>query len=301
VGINAGQFQDAFGNFNLQASNQRSLTVDTQSPTVEIARVDTLGTLKAGEAATLELSFSEVPFGLAADDILVPLQSNQLPKGEVLNLRQVGERTYRFEFKPVGGLSAQDIELSIGNGAFTDAAGNINQDGGQDNNKVLIGVNTQAPTISALAIQGYRNGAVTSDTLKAGDEIRVTATFTSEFVVEPGANNALPKYSLRLDGNQIREAFYNAAASDRATAQTLGNKLVLIYTVQPGDTDDNGITALAGELVANDATLRDSTGNAVNLTTAAVSASNITTKPTLPWKAYQTEKASRSGLSGLSN
>ena len=43
--------------------------------------------------------------------------------------------------------------VGVASGKFTDAAGNINQDGGQDNNKALISVNTQAPTISALAIQ----------------------------------------------------------------------------------------------------------------------------------------------------
>jgi hypothetical protein len=268
VSIGTGKFSDPNGNTNSQASNPLSFAVDTEAPTVAISRVDSKGTLKSGEKATLELNFSEAPVGLSAAAVQVQGDS----KGLVSNLVKISDTKYQVDFAPSSGLVTQDITLYVANGAITDAAGNINQDGENANNQVKVAVSTQAPSVSSLVIEGYQNGVATANTLKAGDQIRVTATFTDNVTVTAGEGNAWPKYQLVLDNNTIREAVYSANASS-------SNKLVFIYTIangasaSTGDTDSTGgITANANALLTNGATVKDANNNNAIVATSRVDA-----------------------------
>ena len=112
-------------------------------------------------------------------------------------------------------------------------------------------VDAVAPTVSSIAITSDPGD---DDTYGTGDKIEATVTFSENMTlpISPtcGADVVHCKVELELDiGGTARTADYQSLA---------GANVVFAYTVQAGDTDDNGISIGANKLTGQG--IRDATG-----------------------------------------
>lgn len=219
VQIANGRFADAIGNKNQDggdANNTLTMTVDTVPPTVAVT--SSVAAVKAGDTATLTLTFSEAPVGLEVADITVPTG-----KGAISNLAVVsgsGGLQYTALYTPPSGVSAIDLQtvtLSIGNGVFTDAAGNPNADAADIDNKVSISVDTLVPvdptislrhdTVLASVNVGSDTDRITSRTQLTTTGAEATGTVEYKVVSVSGSTESLQKnWSSQLDYNDYMES-----------------------------------------------------------------------------------------------
>jgi predicted nucleic-acid-binding Zn-ribbon protein len=150
LAIASGQFSDAAGNFNAdgaQSNNYLNYTVgpvaDTTPPTVAASTTKTA--LADGEAVTVNFLLSENSTTFAASDVTAV--------GGVLSNFQGSGTSYSATFTPDAGVSAANV--SIASGKFADAAGNLNTDGAEANNRVSYTVSaapdTTPPTVAVSA------------------------------------------------------------------------------------------------------------------------------------------------------
>ena len=138
----------------------------------------------------------------------------------------------------------------------TDAAGNVSP--GQ---AVSLTINDIAdettPTVSGVALTGATGAQ--SNTLNAGDVVTVTVTMSENVIVN--TSGGTPSVALNVGGSTVLAAFSSGSGSTALAFQ---------YTVQPGDTDGNGISIPANAVSANGGTLEDATGNTAVLGHGAV-------------------------------
>ncbi|MBC7453999.1 MAG: hypothetical protein H7335_09875, partial [Massilia sp.] len=133
-----------------------------------------------------------------------------------------------------------------------DLAGNISAAGSQ-----ALTLDTSAPVVTSVAISGVPSGSNTA--LVAGDSMSVSVVM-SEAVTITG----IPTYTLTLDSGPRLATYVSGSGS---------NTLVFGYTVAAGDSDlSGGVTAAAGALLANGASLVDLAGNQASLAVAAIAA-----------------------------
>ena len=107
---------------------------------------------------------------------------------------------------------------------------------------------TTSPEVSRLAI-GSNPGS--DRTYAAGDEIRVTVTFSEKVEVE-----GTPQLRLRV-GSRTRTAGYLRGTGTAA--------LVFAYEVAEGDEDNDGVSNKAGRIALNGGTIKDEAENAAEL------------------------------------
>ena len=108
-----------------------------------------------------------------------------------------------------------------------------------------------APTVSSIAITSDPGD---DDTYGTGDRIEVTVTFSEDMSLPKGISCSPDvvhcKAELELDiGGTARTADYQSHD---------GADVIYAYTVQAGDTDDNGISIGANKLTGQQ--IRDATG-----------------------------------------
>ncbi|MFM8334869.1 MAG: Ig-like domain-containing protein, partial [Opitutaceae bacterium] len=139
---------------------------DTTPPTIAVT--SSVGSLKAGETATITFTLSESSADFVSGDVTVS-------GGTLSNFAGSGT-SYTATFTPTANSTTNGV-ISVASSKFSDAAGNFNADGADANNTVTLTVNTVRPTI-----------AVTSSvaTLKAGETATITFTLSqsaTDFVV----------------------------------------------------------------------------------------------------------------------
>lgn len=112
--------------------------IDATAPTVAIASDTT--SLKAGEFATLSLTFSEAPLGLALDDL-------SSSSGILSNLVATADpKVYQVKLTPSTNFTG-DITVGVRAGGYTDASGNA----GESGSLTGLHVDTAAPTVQISA------------------------------------------------------------------------------------------------------------------------------------------------------
>ena len=118
---------------------------------------------------------------------------------------------------------------------------------------------TTAPTISSIAITsdtGDENSFWDDDGVYGiGDRIRVTVTFSEDINV-----TGSPRLELDI-GGAAEPAEYESAE---------GGKVVFGYTVQEGDSDNDGIAIGADKLTLNGGSIKDTAGTAADLSHTAL-------------------------------
>ena len=110
---------------------------DTTPPTIAISAIDT--NLKAGETSVVNFTLSENSDNFEAGDVSVS-------GGSLSDFTGLGSN-YSATFTPTPN-SDTSGSVSVGNSAFTDAAGNANVDGEDPSNTVDFEIDTVAPTVT---------------------------------------------------------------------------------------------------------------------------------------------------------
>lgn len=241
----------AAGSKLLEASSDAPVRVDTQAPTVALRLGAVDGdTLSAGKSVLLTLTFSEAPVGLGLDDIQL-----SAGKGSVSDLQATANPlVYTVRYTPAANLPLQTVSLSVGNGAFADAAGNPNADAADTDvnttNVVNVKVDTQGPsvTVSVQKVAAMQYACVCSGCLalpaegeKVNGDVIYTFTF-NEPVNGFDASKLGLAYGSKGAFSQVNDRTYELRVSPPAQAQ--GDDLGLSLNTQ-------GITDLLGNAMSS--------------------------------------------------
>ncbi len=136
----------------------------------------------------------------------------------------------------------------------TDTAGNSSE---QAVSLAINNLDDTPPTVNAVAITSATGEQ--NNTLNAGDTVTVTATMSENTNVD--VTGGTPHVALNIGASTV---FANYFSGDGTTS------LVFHYTVQPGNTDANGISIPANAFTANGGSLTDTAGNVAVLSHGAV-------------------------------
>ncbi|ELX11797.1 putative surface layer protein [Janthinobacterium sp. HH01] len=144
---------------NAGPAGSSSYALDTTGPTASLS--SNVSVLKSGESATITVTFSEAPSGLALADFT--------PVGGTLGglAATANPLVYTLEFTPNAGLSGLLGGVSLAAGGYTDAAGN----NGAGAASAAISITTLGPSV-----------IVTSDAaaLRTGETATLSFTFSSQ-------------------------------------------------------------------------------------------------------------------------
>ncbi|MEY4089765.1 MAG: hypothetical protein RJB55_2036, partial [Verrucomicrobiota bacterium] len=146
ISVASTRFSDAAGNFNADgadANNTVTVTVNTVRPTIAVT--SSVGSLKAGETATITFTLSETATDFALADVTAT--------GGTLSSFAGSGTSYTATFTPTANSTTSGV-ISVASGTFSNAAGNFNADGADANNTVTLTVNTVRPTIAVTSSVG---------------------------------------------------------------------------------------------------------------------------------------------------
>ena len=189
---------------------------------------------------TVTITFSELVMGLTANEI-------EVTNGTGSNFAGAGA-VYTLEIAPNAGIE-DEVTVTVTAGAVVDGVNNGNLEASE-----AFSVDTKAPTVSSVEIS---SDSGTDATYAAGDEIRITVTF-SETVVVTGT----PQLRLKV-GSEDRTANYQGGA---------GSGLVFGYQVAAGESDTEGVSVEANRLSLNGGTIKDGSENVAVLDHAGLAA-----------------------------
>jgi fibronectin-binding autotransporter adhesin len=232
ITLNNAGVQDAAGNIGSGSTNSNNYAIDTQRPTATIQLSDTA--LAAGETATVIITFNEAVTGLSLADLSA---SNGTLSGLSSN---DGGITWTVTLTPAANVTASSNLITLNNAGVQDAAGNTGIGGTLSGNYT---VDTVVPVIASVSVP-------TGVLYNAGDTLTFVVNASEAVLV-----NGVPRLVLDIGGATV---FADYIAGSGTTT------LVFQYSVQSGLNDADGITVTG--LQSNGGSLRDATGNTMNLT-----------------------------------
>ncbi|WP_256078521.1 Ig-like domain-containing protein [Massilia sp. YIM B04103] len=151
ISVASGAYSDLLGNLG-GAGSTPTIAIDTKAPTVTIGSSDSA--LSAGETATISFTFSEVPVGFTAGDVIA---SGGTLSGFGVTLNPL---VYTAVFTPTAGQASGTASISIAGGAYADLAGNAGTAGGTPS----ISIDTLPPTTAITGVAfSADTGASSSD------------------------------------------------------------------------------------------------------------------------------------------
>jgi len=246
---NGATLRDSAGNdANLTLNGVGATTgvlVDTTAPSVSSVSVPANGDYNAGDVLSFTVNASEAVVVNGSPRLALTIGSSTVYADYVSGS---GTGALLFQYQVQAGDTDADGISVVGlqsNGAtLRDVAGNdadltLNSVGATTG----VLVDTTAPSVSSVSVPAngdYNAGDVLSFTVNASEAVFVNGT---------------PRLALDIGGRTV----YADYASGSGTGA-----LVFQYTVQPGDTDANGISIVG--LLTNGGSLRDSAGNDSDLT-----------------------------------
>jgi hypothetical protein len=182
--------------------------VDTTPPTIAISASS--NNLSVGQTETITFTLSEVSTNFTAADIAVT--------GGTLSALSGSGTSYSATFTPAANSTAAAL-IGVASGKFSDAAGNLNTDGGDANNSVAITVNTvaadtTAPTIALTSSKGSLSAGQTATITFTLSE--ASANFTADDITCTGGT---------LSGfiqNQSNPLIYTAVFAPSENSTTAG-------------------------------------------------------------------------------
>ena len=220
------------------------------SETVRVTGAPQLELNIGGDARTAEFEFIEscpVSAGGDADCTAVNSPGPGDPVGNVMTL------FYRVRDGDLDrdGVSINANSLSLNGGTINGTAQNaavLTHDAVSTDSRFIV--DTVPPTVSSIAITSDPGD---DDTYASGDTIEVLVTFSEDVKVfsSEGPPIRIPHLELDIGGK--------AATADYQSHQ--GAYVVFEYTVQVGDTDQNGIAIGASKLRLNGGLIRDDVGD----------------------------------------
>ena len=225
---------DAAGNASTTGTG--TFTLDTVAPTLTTISSDRTA-LKKGETATITFTFSEDPgSSFIASDIT-------LPSGGQISGLTTTSAVRTATFTPTDDLNAGSASISVANGTFSDAAGNL----GTGGSAASISINTKVPSLTGASLQGATTLNLTFDT--ALD----SAAFSS---ITPAALNTLFSFQTAPSGGggytTVSSPFTAISVSGSTVTLTLSNsaytsgQLAQISYTDPAGDQSTGVVQDAG-------------------------------------------------------
>lgn len=223
--------QDNAGNTGSGTTDSNNYAVDTHRPTATIQVTDTA--LKAGQATTVTITFSESVSGLDVSDFSVA-------NGTLSGLTSTdGGITWTATLTPDANVSDATNLITLDNTGVQDGAGNTGTSTTDSNN---YAIDSLAPAVTSVSVPA--NG-----TYGAGDNLDFTVNFGENVIVD--TIGGTPRLAITLDTGGTVYANYLSGSG--------GTGLVFRLTVASGQGDANGVSV--GAIEANGGTLRDAAGN----------------------------------------
>ena len=251
-------------------SSGQAYTVDRVAPVVASVSVPSDGTYVAGQNLDFTVNFSEavtVDSTGGTPRIAVTLDTGGTAYASYLSGSGTSALTFRLTVAS-GQLDSNGITLGssidTNGGTLRDAVGNnavatLNSVGS------TTGVRVDAidPTVASVSVPS-------GGSYNAGDVLTFTVNTSEAVTVNTGGGT--PRLVLDIGGSTAYASYVSGSGS---------TALVFQYTVQPGDTDADGIAV--SSLQANGSTLRDAAGNTMALTLNSVgSTSGVLIDTTAP-------------------
>ena len=270
-------YSDPAGNTG-PAATTANYEVETLAPTVSSIVISGAtgiqnNFLNAGDNVSVTTTFSENVAVTGSPTLTIVVGSTNRT---VTYTSGSGGRTLVFKYTIQGGetdtngISIGTNGLALNSGTIMDAAGNnatLTHSAVSSNSSYKV--DTTPPTISSVAITSATNDQ--NNFLNAGDIASLTTTFSESVNV--------------TDAPQLTMI---VGSTDRVSTYTSGSgstSLITKYTIQAGETDEDGISIGANVLALNSGTIQDPAGNNATLTHSAVSANSSfmvdTTSPTV--------------------
>ena len=135
----------------------------------------------------------------------------------------------------------------------TDVAGNTSA----ASNALAFTLDTTAPAVSGVAFASATG--LLNNTLNANDVLSVVVAMNDATTVT--TSGGTPTLGLIVGGTQVQASYVSGSGT---------SALVFNYTIQPGQTDGNGVSVAANSLALNGGALTDIAGNAASLGHALV-------------------------------
>ncbi|CDF84448.1 hypothetical protein PKB_3101 [Pseudomonas knackmussii B13] len=246
---NGSTLRDAAGN-DLQAGlrnvrDTSSVLVDTTAPTATTLVRANPSPSNAG-TVDFDVSFSERVDGLAATSFT--LQATGTASGQILSVTRLNDQTWRVTVGNVGGDGNLTLSLRADN-QVQDRAGNSLQQGLQG---PAYALDHSSPQVNGVQVPADGRYSV-------GQSLKFTVGYNEAVVVD--TSGGVPRIAITLAQGGTAYANY---VSGSGTQQ-----LVFAYTVQAGQTDNDGIQ-LGDQILTNGGRLSDAVGNAASLQLGAL-------------------------------
>ena len=262
---NPGAISDAAGNTmtatalpDTLSSNQTSHKVDTTRPTITGLSITSTGPYMAGDAITLQATFSEAVTIASTNLPGIPLTVGATVRNAATATAATKSTTHNFNYTVVGtdvdadGISVAAAAVLSNPGSIADTAGNaMTATALPDNlnsNQVGHKADTARPTITGL-------GITSTGPYMAGDVITLQATFSETVTI---SSTKPPSIPLTI-GSTARAATATAAA----TASTTHS---FSYTVAGSDSDTDGLSIATAAVLTNPGSISDAAGNTMTAT-----------------------------------
>ena len=237
-------------------NNDDSDPQDITPPTINLSS-DT-SSLSINETALISFTLSESSTDFTAEDVNV--------SGGIISEFDGAGTSYTAIFTPNSNSTTSGV-LSVASNAFSDAAGNLNKDGSDEDNTLSISVNTLEDDNNSdeddtppNVIDAVINGSTL--TIALDESIADTVPATRNFTVKNG------RKKIKVDSASINTA-ENSVALNLAVEIGAGeNSVTLAYKDKPGDQSTGVIEDLAGNdlesftaIPVNNTTTSDDTGD----------------------------------------
>ncbi len=262
--------QDAAGNTGLGTTDSNNYAIDSQAPVVSSVSVPANGTYVAGQNLDFTVNFDEavtVDASGGTPRLAVTLDTGGTVYADYLSGSGSGALVFRLTIAS-GQLDSNGVSLGssiqLNGSTLKDAVGNdaVTTLNGVDAT-TDVRIDAVIPTVASVSVplgMSYNSGDVLSFVINASEAVIVNTA------------GGTPQLALDIGGNTVYAGY--VAGSGTTT-------LVFQYTVQPGDTDSDGI-AVTG-LTTNGGALHDVAGNAMNLALVNVGdTSNVLVDTTAP-------------------
>lgn len=217
------------------------------SPTATMALSDS--NLAAGETATVTITFSEAVTGFTIADMTAE-------NGTLSGLATENNKTYTATLTPAAGINSPTNIITLNNAGVTDNLGNA----GSGTTQVFYSIDSVQPTVQSVTVPAvgyYGVGRNLDFTVHMSEPVVVTGT---------------PSMALVIGATTVQAAYVSGSGTDA---------LLFRYTVQPGQTDADGISV--GTLALIDGSIKDIAGNNAELTLYSVGSTvNVTVDTTTP-------------------
>ncbi|TNB48437.1 BapA prefix-like domain-containing protein [Martelella lutilitoris] len=203
--VTDGSYTDAAGNAGSEGSDAENFDVDGPSVVVDI--------VNDGQTGSVTFTFSEEVAGFDGSDVSVG-------NGTLSNLTQVDANTWTATVTPE---ATGDVTVSVGNGSYTDLAGNLGTQGSDS-----AAFDRTAPDV----------GVVITDNGQDGTLVLTFSPDTDRASFDPAADLALENADLGTDGAWSEDAAGNQVWT--ATITPTGNGEVTATVTDGSYTDTAG-------------------------------------------------------------